>query len=263
MKKLHIGLSFFVLIFICVVSKNIVVLINYLLALVLHEMAHLLVANSRGYSLKNFRLDLGGLSVELNEELQDKDNFIINIAGPALNILICLVCMSLYWLIPSSYKLLNTFCMSNLVLALFNLLPVYPLDGGKIFYSLIKNKKTLKKIDLIVRLTLCGLFLVMFICSFRVKVNFFFLLFSLFFLVSKTKQSPTFSIFKYKNQQVEKVVMLKVSETDNLFSLIKKIKKSHYTIFYCPTIKQKYLDEDTVIQLSTKYELITPLNKIL
>ncbi|MBQ8615437.1 MAG: hypothetical protein IJ415_02605, partial [Clostridia bacterium] len=133
MKKFKIGPSFFLLIVVCIMTKNIVLMLNYLLALFLHEIAHLWVAGKRGYSLRTIKLDMFGLAVDLNEKVDDKDQFAINIAGPVCNLFVCVLCLATYWLIPTSYIYLNTFCFSNLILAIFNLLPVYPLDGGKIF----------------------------------------------------------------------------------------------------------------------------------
>ena len=141
MKKFKIGFSFLLLILICAITQNFLLLINYLLALTFHELAHLFIALKRGYTLKKFKLSLFGVSVELTENVEDKDAFAINMAGPVLNLFLCLICVAFYWFIPNSYQVLNVFCISNLTLGFFNLLPIYPLDGGKIFISIIGAKK--------------------------------------------------------------------------------------------------------------------------
>ena len=120
---------------------------NYLLAIFLHEIAHLLVAERKGYSLKQIKLDAFGLAVDLNEKIDNEDQFVINIAGPICNLLLCILCLATYWLFPISFCFLNTFCFCNLVLAIFNLIPVYPLDGGKIFCGIIKSEKVYKILD--------------------------------------------------------------------------------------------------------------------
>ena len=151
MKKIRVGPSFLLLVLLGFLTGKFVLIFNYLCALILHELAHALVAVRAGYSLKLIKLDVFGLSIELNERIDDKDCFKINIAGPIFNLLLCVICMAMYWLIPSSYGYLNTFCFCNLVLAIFNLLPVYPLDGGKIFRGLIKSDKTYKVLDCVIR----------------------------------------------------------------------------------------------------------------
>ena len=70
------------------------------------------------------------------------------------------------------------------------------------------------------------------------------------------------SIFKYRqNKHFDKVVILKVEETETLFNLIKQIKSHHYTIFYVPKLN-KYFDEDFVIELSLKHPLTTCVSEI-
>lgn len=262
MKKIRFGISFFLLIFVCILFNRFVLLLNYLFALILHELAHVLVARSKGYSLKMLKFDLFGLSVELNEKIEDKDSFIINLAGPLLNLLLVLLCMAMYWLIPVSFHYLNVFCMANIMLAFFNMIPIYPLDGGKIFSSMIKNDKLYKKLDLVVRLVMASVFVGLFVYTMNKNINFMFLIFAIFFITSSCKRTPTMSIFKYTtNKNFEKVVMLKVKETESLFNLIKKIKQNRYTIFY-NSLNKKYLDEEEIINLATKYPLTLTLKDI-
>lgn len=259
MKKFKIAPSFFLLIVFCLLSNKVVLMFNYILALMLHELAHLFVATNCGYSLRLIKLDIFGLSVELNEIIDDRDNFKINIAGPVFNLLLCILCMALYWLVPMSYFYLNTFCFCNLILAIFNLLPVYPLDGGKIFRGIIKSNKTYRVLDGLIRYALATLFICSFVVSCFQTVNFMLLLLALFFITSKGKQTPTMSIFKFRqNKSFDKVVILKAEETEILFNLIKQIKSNHYTIFYVPKLN-KYYDEDNIIKLSLKYPLTTQI----
>ena len=75
MKKVKIGLSFFLLIIICLFCGQAILILNYFLALAFHELAHLWVAANNGYSLKLIKLDMFGISVELNEKIDDKDVF--------------------------------------------------------------------------------------------------------------------------------------------------------------------------------------------
>ena len=262
MKKIKVGPSFLLLIVLAFFSGQTVLIINYLLALSLHELAHLFVALKNGYSLKTIRLDLFGLSIELNEVIDDKDSFKINVAGPIFNLLLCVFCMAFYWLFPTSYFYLNTFCFCNLILAIFNLLPVYPLDGGKIFRGIIKSDKTYKILDCVIRYSLASLFICWFVISCFNLPNLLLLIMAIFFLTSKGKQTPTMSIFKYRqNKHFNKVVILKVSETETLFSLIRQIKSHHYTIFYVPKLN-KYFDEDNVVDLSLKHPLTSILYQI-
>ncbi len=262
MKKFKISPSFFLLVLFCVLTNRIVLIFNYILALLLHELAHLFVATNCGYSLKLIKLDLFGLSVELNERIDDKDSFKINIAGPCFNLLLCLICVSFYWFVPRSFFYLNQFCFCNLILAVFNLLPIYPLDGGKIFRGIIKSDKVYRILDCLIRSLFAGLCVLMFVSSCFVAPNVLFLLLGLFFILSKGEKVSTMSIFKFKQKKsFDKVIILKVCENETLFNMIKQIKSHHYTIFYVPTLN-KYYDEDDIIDLSLKNLLTTQIQDV-
>lgn len=259
MKKFKLGLSFLFLILFGILTGQLMLLINYILALSLHELAHMYVSIKSGYTLKKIKIDMFGMSVDLNEKIDNKDSFKINIAGPLFNLMLCVVCMALYWLLPNSFNYLNNFCVANFIIAVFNLLPIYPLDGGKIFYGIVKEGKTYNRIDKIIRGVLSSLFMCLFVFSCLSKMNPIFLLFAIFFIVSKKKPESSLSIFKYKqNKNFDKVVIIKVNETDTLFSLIKQIRLHHYTIFYCPKLN-KYFDEDYIINITLKQPLDTML----
>ncbi len=262
MKKIKIGPSVIILLVLCLIFNNFLLMFNYILALFLHEMAHLFVATKRGYSLNKFRFDICGMSLDLNDDISDKDSFAINIAGPLLNLFICLLCMALYWLVPASYNYLNVFCYANLFLAIFNLLPIYPLDGGKIFRGFIKTDKKYKIFDAIIRYGFAIIFLVLFIVSIFYMINWFYLIMAIFFLSSRPNNKPTLSIFKYKQaKSIEKICLIKIDEHDSLFNLIKQIKKHRYTIFYYP-VKRKFIDEDTTLEYALKYPLTTEIKNI-
>ena len=260
MKKVKIGLSFFALVLLCFLTNNILLLINYFSALILHEMAHLFVAISKGYKLKKLHLSMFGLHLDLNEKIDDGDSFLINIAGPSINLLLAVVCVALFWIFPASYTYLKSFCIANLSLAIFNLIPIYPLDGGKIFGSLFKNRKHYLVFNNVVKYLLVTIFAGLFIISCFNTINFIYLIICLFFISLKNDKTTTVSLFKFsKKNKINKVVMLKIDKNITLFNLLKLIKTNNYTIFYCKDYITKYIDEDTIIDLSLKYPLTTAL----
>ncbi len=263
MKKFKVGASLLFLIVILIAYKNFLLLINYFVALTLHELAHLFVATLKGYKLKQARLDIFGLSIELDNKILDRDSFAINIAGPILNLILCLVCMSLYWAVPKSYVYLNNFCFANFYLAMFNLLPLYPLDGGKIFRSMFKNEKSYKRTDLAIRIILSILFAALFIVSCFNSINLFYLIMMFFFVTSTPKIKPTFSLFKTaKEKNFSKIVLIKVNDECTILQLLKQIKRNQYTIFYCNSLNTPYFDEDKLINLSLNNPILTPIKEV-
>ncbi len=261
MKKIKIGTGFFLIVILCLLFNKLSLLINYLLALGFHEIAHLFVAYQRGYSLKLIRLDIFGLSVELKEKIDNNDMFAINITGPLINILLCLICFTLYYFIPKSFVVLNEFCVSNFVLAVFNLVPIYPLDGGKLIKGIVKDNKKYRKIDKCIRYGFVVLFLLLFLINLNKGINYIYLVLIVFFISSQPKNIPTFSLFKQNKGKLDKIELLKVEGNEKLFELVKKIKHNKYTIFYCCEI-QKYIDEDKIVEMATKYPLDAQISSI-
>ena len=262
MKKFKINISFFLTILVSLMLKKFILLANYMLALFLHELAHLLVATKRGYSLKIARLSMFGLTLDLNEKIEDKDQFAINIAGPIFNLLLCLVCVASYWIFPLSYQYLNMFCFANLTLAIFNLLPIYPLDGGKIFYGIVKNEKVFKWTSLLIKLVGVLIFTTIFVMTYNVAPNYMMLVIAIFFLTTTTKRNPTMSIYKNgNNKNLDKVVIVKVGENVVLIDLLKKIKAGCFTIFYFEK-SQKFVDENQVVDLAMNNALTSRFQEI-
>ena len=215
MKKFKFSISFFVLIIFCLIFKNFILLLNYLIALSIHEMSHLLVAYTKGYKLRKIKLDMFGMSVDLDSPLDDKDNFSVNIAGPIANLFVCLLCLACYSIFPTSFHLLNTFCISNLTLAIFNLIPIYPLDGGKIFYKFMNNEKSYKYANISIRITIVALSI------FFAYINLFnsrilFILTAIFFTISNKKPAPSFVFFKnLKTKSIQKIELIKIDSQPN------------------------------------------------
>jgi stage IV sporulation protein FB len=127
--ELHI--SFVFLIAIMLLTGNGFFVIFSVLFSFLHEFAHALVARQLGYTPDIISAGLFGGILHLKEGyVQSSDELLIHLSGPLLNLSIAMV---FYWvLIHYPNILIKQIVLSNLILALFNLMPFYPLDGGKI-----------------------------------------------------------------------------------------------------------------------------------
>jgi Zn-dependent protease/CBS domain-containing protein len=132
-----------------------VIAIGFLFVLVtLHELGHSFAAQYFGVPVKQIILTpLGGVA-QLNE-IPDKpvQEFIIAIAGPAVNVVFAIlmgaIALNLGISIANPFLILSGLggltltslfiyvFYYNIILALFNLIPAFPLDGGRIFRSLL------------------------------------------------------------------------------------------------------------------------------
>ena len=114
---------------------------NYLIAFFavsLHELAHAEVAAVAGVKKMTITLMPYGAAMQTREELTHP--VAVLLAGPLANLLIASLVLSASWLVPELYGLLKAFLRVNLFLAVLNLLPAYPLDGGRLFRVLFRGK---------------------------------------------------------------------------------------------------------------------------
>ena len=118
----------------------------FFVALLLHELAHSLVAKAHGLRVRAITLfALGGVSQIESEAPDARTEFWIAIVGPLTSFLIGMVCMGIVratgWL-PSSepgnpvIAILLWLGYINVALAVFNMIPGYPLDGGRVLRAI-------------------------------------------------------------------------------------------------------------------------------
>jgi Zn-dependent protease len=107
-----------------------------------HELAHSLVAMRYGVRVRGIVLFIfGGLSMMEKIPENPRQELMISIAGPLTSLLIGVMC-AILTLIPSA-SISAFFTLSayiNLFLAVFNLIPAFPMDGGRIFRSFLARK---------------------------------------------------------------------------------------------------------------------------
>lgn len=107
--------------------------------LILHELAHSLVARRFGLGIGGITLFLFGGVAELEHEpASPLSEFYIAIAGPIMSLVLALAAGATYAIAeqadePGSVAaVLGYLTVINLILAAFNLLPAFPLDGGRV-----------------------------------------------------------------------------------------------------------------------------------
>ena len=83
--KIRVGVSFILMAILMLVCHQFLLFINYIMALVFHEMAHVYMAKSKGYNTTTIKLDMLGASIKLDNKIQKDDLFVIAFAGPAIN----------------------------------------------------------------------------------------------------------------------------------------------------------------------------------
>ena len=123
-----------------------------LAAVLLHECAHAKVAKKFGYALNVVKLMPYGAALCGDNDIRPKHEIVIAVAGPLFNLAVATLFAALWWLLPQSYIFTRAFCMCNLYIALFNVLPVYPLDGGRVLFAVLTLKLKRPKAYMIMRI---------------------------------------------------------------------------------------------------------------
>lgn len=107
-----------------------------------HELAHSLVARIYGIPVKSITLFiLGGVSQITREAARPGDELKMAAAGPACSLVIGGLFGLIWWLtsgiVTFVAEMAGWLAIINVVLAVFNLIPGFPLDGGRVFRSLL------------------------------------------------------------------------------------------------------------------------------
>lgn len=110
-------------------------------SVLLHELGHSVVAKRYGISVPRITLFVfGGVSQIATEPTSAAEEFWIAAAGPAVSFALALIFWELRPLVASSGPLLamvKYLALLNFVLGVFNLVPGFPLDGGRVFRSIV------------------------------------------------------------------------------------------------------------------------------
>ena len=124
-------------VFYCFTGELLLFLMSCLVAIE-HECAHAFAAAKLGYTLNKIVLmpfgavidgDLSGISL--------KDEIYVAVCGPLCNLFTAVFFVAWWWLTPTVYAFTDTACYASLTIALVNLLPAYPLDGGRILRCML------------------------------------------------------------------------------------------------------------------------------
>ncbi|HEX7102354.1 MAG TPA: M50 family metallopeptidase [Nitrolancea sp.] len=120
----------------------VVLVIGALGSIIFHEMAHTLVSRRLGHKVDRVSLyPLGGVAEDYNDPGTPLDDALIAGAGPVASMVPAALFALLWFAFPFSDSLLAHdllfFASANLVLVIANLLPGYPLDGGRIFRAFV------------------------------------------------------------------------------------------------------------------------------
>lgn len=153
--RFRIDLKIFLFVILFYFTKQMETYAMIMLFAILHELGHLLAGLSMGMKPEKMEIMPYGVSISFHPTPRDYNRKIRNgnllelkrifvaLAGPLTNLCIIFICY--YLKIELFTKMILIY--SNVVLILFNLLPIYPLDGGRIVKSILHIVRGKKKAE--------------------------------------------------------------------------------------------------------------------
>lgn len=134
--KIKINIQIFAIIIILVITKQIEIYVWLMLFAFIHEMAHTIIGLILKLKPKTLEIQPFGVGIIFESfENSERNKIIIALAGPITNILIALIFIFI------KIKVQTTIVNVNILLAMFNLIPIYPIDGGRILKAILTTKE--------------------------------------------------------------------------------------------------------------------------
>lgn len=239
------------------------------LSAILHEAAHIICARAVSVSVSRIELYPFGISARLKSGYiqSSEKEFIIAFAGPALSLLLYWSCIILYRFTQSEFFKFGADV--NLCLCLVNLIPILPLDGGRMVKSLLTARFgiiraynfTIKLSKYLIFLFLIFAGIIFFISDF----NFSLILISAFLLQNLCDEQQAVSTVtlreilqnseKVQNCHSLSVKTLCVNENDVASAILKRLS---YDCFYIVHILDK---KSRIIKTLTETQILTALTE--
>ena len=120
--------------------------VGLFVGVIIHELGHSLVAMRYGFPISSIKLWLFGGVAQLSEMPEDwKQEFSIAVAGPIVSLGLGVVAYLGFLLLPTALDpikfVVGYLALTNVVLAAFNMLPGFPMDGGRVLRALLARTR--------------------------------------------------------------------------------------------------------------------------
>lgn len=277
MKKVGLHPLFVLLGIFLIITGYFYLFLIYLLVVVLHELAHAFVAKRLGYKINKFFLLPFGVQLSFEQNfLEEKDEIYVALAGPFFNIFLAFLCIAIWWIEPVVFNYTKEFVFANFTNGLINLMPCYPLDGGRIFVAKlskhIERKKALNYC-FIFNYAISFVFIVLFFACLKSGINITFALMAIFifFGTMENKLGGNYSLiniplsnYNFKNKTSIPLNIFAVESDVQIFKIAKHLSQNKYNLIYIilPDENVKVISQKMIKKILLKYPLKTKLNEI-
>jgi Zn-dependent protease len=123
-------------------AVSVIASILFFVSVLAHELGHSFMAQQKGIPVQSITLFLFGGASAIGQETDDAgDELQIAMAGPSISVMVAIVSFGIGYVTQSVNEQVSAIFLfvsiTNVILVAFNLIPGYPLDGGRLLRSLI------------------------------------------------------------------------------------------------------------------------------
>lgn len=123
-----VSISLWFLLLLPLTGFNLPLVISIFIAVLGHELGHALTAKKLGYGSYGINIGFFAGTAQVDSNMHPRDNIKVVAAGPLVNLALGLLTINFG---------LEHFTYVNLFLFIFNILPVYPMDGGHLLKDIL------------------------------------------------------------------------------------------------------------------------------
>lgn len=249
------------------------IFVAFLAASILHELAHQAVANKLGYTRGRIKLTpYGAVLCDISGVMNTSSDIKISLAGVAANLVIMTILLGLWWLFPSVYIYTLDFFRANALIALFNIIPAFPLDGARVVLAFGNHDRILLSFLKGVSCTLGAAMTMLGVISVGYRLNPSLIVtgaFLIFGALLSSEHDQYYSVFKAMPELKDYTAPIEkrrfvVSGSMKLKSLVRLVKRDSLSEFELFVGGKKVLITENILSEAVKnYGLNATLSEIL